>query len=70
MGTNHLCLMFRELKSGGGMAGHDVGNRNQFESVSEAVKTSSRIPQGFKDLVAKRCEERGIIFRLELISIF
>jgi len=54
----------RELKSGGGMAaGHDVGNRNKFESVSEAVKTSSQIPQGFKDLVAKRCEERGIIFR-------
>eukprot|EP00088_Acartia_fossae_P047266 TRINITY_DN5124_c0_g2_i8.p1 TRINITY_DN5124_c0_g2~~TRINITY_DN5124_c0_g2_i8.p1 ORF type:complete len:108 (+),score=22.93 TRINITY_DN5124_c0_g2_i8:1-324(+) len=56
-----------ELKSlnGGGMApaGQDVGNRNKFESISEAVKVSSQIPQGFKDLVAKRCEERGIVFR-------
>ena len=23
---------------------------------------ASKIPQGFKDLVAKRCEERGILF--------
>ena len=45
-------------------AGQDVGNRNKFESISEAVKVSSQIPQGFKDLVAKRCEERGIVFRL------
>jgi len=44
-------------------AGQDVGNKNKFDSVSEAVKTSSQIPQGFKDLIAKRCEERGIIFR-------
>jgi hypothetical protein len=33
------------------------------ETISEAVKTSSQIPQGFKDLIARRCEEKGIIFR-------
>ncbi|XP_060532226.1 uncharacterized protein LOC132705582 isoform X2 [Cylas formicarius] len=34
----------------------------QIESIAEAVRTASKIPQGFKDLVTKRCEERGIIF--------
>ncbi|KAJ8922726.1 hypothetical protein NQ315_007761 [Exocentrus adspersus] len=32
------------------------------ESLAEAVRTAAKIPQGFKDLVTKRCEERGIIF--------
>ncbi|VEN36157.1 unnamed protein product [Callosobruchus maculatus] len=32
------------------------------ETIAEAVKTASQIPQGFKDLVMKRCEERGILF--------
>jgi hypothetical protein len=36
------------------------------ETISEAVKTSSQIPQGFKDLIARRCEEKGIIFRYVL----
>ncbi|XP_023335481.1 tuftelin-interacting protein 11 [Eurytemora carolleeae] len=44
-------------------AGLDVGNKNKFDSISEAVKTSSQIPQGFKDMIARRCEERGTIFR-------
>jgi hypothetical protein len=35
----------------------------QMETISEAVKTSSQIPQGFKDLIARRCEDKGIIFR-------
>ena len=34
--------------------GTDVGNQNKFDSVSEAVKTSAAIPQGFKDLIGKR----------------
>lgn len=51
------------MNSRGGAPGQDVGNRNKFESISEAVKTSSQIPQGFKDLIAKRCEDKGIIFR-------
>ncbi|KAL3268527.1 hypothetical protein HHI36_007636 [Cryptolaemus montrouzieri] len=32
------------------------------ESFAEAVRTASKIPQGFKDLIAKRCEEKGILF--------
>lgn len=32
------------------------------ESIAEAVRSASKIPQGFKDLVTKRCEERGILF--------
>ncbi|CAH1160144.1 unnamed protein product [Phaedon cochleariae] len=32
------------------------------ETFAEAVKTASKIPQGFKDLVTKKCEERGILF--------
>ncbi|CAH0560606.1 unnamed protein product [Brassicogethes aeneus] len=32
------------------------------ESFAEAVRTVSKIPQGFKDLVTKRCEEKGILF--------
>ncbi|XP_076274624.1 septin interacting protein 1 [Rhynchophorus ferrugineus] len=31
-------------------------------SIAEAVKIASKTPQGFKDLVTKRCEERGILF--------
>jgi len=55
----------REMNGGrtGPAPGQDVGNRNKFDSISEAVKTSSQIPQGFKDLIAKRCEGKGIIFR-------
>lgn len=30
--------------------------------MAESVRTAQQIPQGFKDLVAKRCEERGIVF--------
>ena len=26
------------------------------------MRTAQQIPQGFKDLVQKRCEERGILF--------
>ncbi|KAG5890818.1 hypothetical protein JTB14_008259 [Gonioctena quinquepunctata] len=32
------------------------------EALAEAVKTAAKIPQGFKDLVTKKCEERGILF--------
>jgi len=43
--------------------GTDTGNSNKFSSMSEAVKTAAQIPQGFKDLIGRRCEEKGIIFR-------
>ena len=45
-------------------AGQDAGNTaNKFSTVTEAVKTSAQIPQGFKDLIGRRCEEKGIVFR-------
>ncbi|CAD1471179.1 unnamed protein product [Heterotrigona itama] len=34
----------------------------RMERLAEAVRTASQIPQGFKDLVEKKCEERGILF--------
>ncbi|XP_071056718.1 septin-interacting protein 1 [Onthophagus taurus] len=34
----------------------------KISSFAETVRTASQIPQGFKDLVAKRCEEKGILF--------
>ncbi|KAH1028668.1 hypothetical protein HUJ05_002004 [Dendroctonus ponderosae] len=34
----------------------------KIDSFAEAVRTAAKIPQGFKDLVTKRCEERGILF--------
>lgn len=39
-------------------------NKNciEFQRLAEAVRTASQIPQGFKDLVQKKCEERGILF--------
>lgn len=30
--------------------------------MAETLRTASLIPQGFKDLITKRCEERGILF--------
>lgn len=30
--------------------------------MAECVRTATQIPQGFKDLVQKRCAERGIIW--------
>ena len=67
--VDNVFYYYREMNGGRGMLapGQDVGNRNKFDSISEAVKTSSQIPQGFKDLIAKRCEEKGIIFRLATI---
>ena len=54
-----------EFQAGGvgAQAGQDTGNKNKFATVSEAVKTAAQIPQGFKDLIGRRCEERGIVFR-------
>ena len=43
--------------------GSDTGNSNKFDTITEAVKTSASIPQGFKELIGRRCEDRGIIFR-------
>ncbi|XP_012225804.1 tuftelin-interacting protein 11 [Linepithema humile] len=34
----------------------------RMERLAEVVRTASQIPQGFKDLVQKKCEERGILF--------
>lgn len=36
--------------------------QQRYEAMAEAVKTAAQIPQGFKDLLQKRCEERGIMF--------
>lgn len=30
--------------------------------MAETIRIASMIPTGFKDLIAKRCEERGILF--------
>lgn len=30
--------------------------------MAEAVRTATQIPQGFRELLQKRCEERGILF--------
>jgi tuftelin-interacting protein 11 len=45
------------------LPGADTGNKHKFDSVAEAVKTSAAIPQGFKELIGKRCEDRGIVWR-------
>ncbi|XP_066146544.1 septin-interacting protein 1 [Euwallacea fornicatus] len=34
----------------------------KIENFAEVVRAAAAIPQGFKDLVTKRCEERGILF--------
>ncbi|KAG8035312.1 hypothetical protein G9C98_006758 [Cotesia typhae] len=34
----------------------------RIDRLAEAVRTASQIPQGFKDLVQKRCAERDIVF--------
>ena len=43
--------------------GTDTGNTNKLSNMTEAVKTMSQIPQGFKDLIGRRCEEKGVVFR-------
>lgn len=30
--------------------------------MAEAVRTAGQIPQGFRELLQKKCEERGILF--------
>ncbi|KAJ1520703.1 hypothetical protein ONE63_003802 [Megalurothrips usitatus] len=37
-------------------------HQQRYEAMAEAVKVAAQIPQGFKDLLQKRCEERGIMF--------
>ena len=50
--------------SGKTPAGHDTGSSStKYNNISEAVKTAAQIPQGFKDLIGRRCEEKGIVFR-------
>jgi len=43
--------------------GTDTGNTNKFDTIEQAVKTSAAIPQGYKELIGRRCEERGIVWR-------
>ena len=51
-------LTTREMEAGRGLpAGLDVPSRQ-----NEPVKTAAQIPQGFRDLIARRCEERGTLF--------
>jgi len=74
-----LHMMNRSVVGGGPLAGQpgalenvrymtsrELGgaqDRNNRDAVTEAVRTAAQIPQGFKDLIARRCEERGIVFR-------
>ena len=44
-------------------AGSDVGNRNKVE-LQEAVRTSAAIPQGFKELIGKRCGDDLLLLLL------
>ncbi|KAK0075500.1 hypothetical protein PV325_006813 [Microctonus aethiopoides] len=39
-----------------------TASQPRIERLAEAMRTASQIPQGFKDLVQKKCEERGILF--------
>jgi len=41
----------------------EMGTRERLSAVPELVRTAAQVPQGFKDLIARRCEERGIVFR-------
>uniref|UniRef100_A0A1B6GH69 G-patch domain-containing protein n=2 Tax=Cuerna arida TaxID=1464854 RepID=A0A1B6GH69_9HEMI len=34
----------------------------RYQGIAESVRTAQQIPQGFKELVQKRCEERGIVW--------
>lgn len=36
--------------------------KERSELLAEAVRTASQIPQGYKELIQKRCEERNILF--------
>ncbi|CAH1395223.1 unnamed protein product [Nezara viridula] len=40
----------------------DVRYQNMQQGIAEAVRTASQMIEGFKELVQKRCEERGIVF--------
>lgn len=35
---------------------------NRHQNMAESVRTTSQVPQGFRELVQKRCEEKGILF--------
>lgn len=35
---------------------------SRYESLAEAVRVANQVPQGFRELVQKNCEERGIVF--------
>ncbi|XP_073974704.1 septin interacting protein 1 [Rhodnius prolixus] len=34
----------------------------RFQGMAEAVRTATQMVEGYKDLVQKRCEERGVVF--------
>ncbi|XP_026278678.1 tuftelin-interacting protein 11 isoform X1 [Frankliniella occidentalis] len=39
-----------------------AAHQQRYKAMAEAVRVAAQIPQGFKDLLQKRCEERGIMF--------
>ncbi|CAG2057000.1 unnamed protein product [Timema podura] len=45
------------------LPGQRVRDReSRYELLAEAVRTASQVPQGFKELIQKRCEEQGLLF--------
>ena len=56
---NVMYMTNLEMKGQARKAGTDTGG----SSMSETVKTAAQIPQGFKDLIGRRCEEKGLVFR-------
>ncbi|XP_063223581.1 tuftelin-interacting protein 11 [Bacillus rossius redtenbacheri] len=41
---------------------HIKERESRLELLAEAVRSASQIPQGFRELIQKRCEERGLLF--------
>ncbi|KAK3926472.1 Tuftelin-interacting protein 11 [Frankliniella fusca] len=39
-----------------------AAHQQRYKAMAEAVRVAAQIPQGFKELLQKRCEERGIMF--------
>ena len=55
-------IMFLSSTEKGGSKGKSPPPPPRISSVSEAVRTATQMTDGYKDLVARRCEERGILF--------
>lgn len=61
-GASEAILYLSSVEGSSGAAGPMPSSSRPQPTMSEVARTASQMADGYKDLVARKCEERGILF--------